>query len=506
MSGGKAGDLFAHAVLGAVVAELQGNSGIVGGASAVSGELAVPIIQKALYGDRGIKNLTEEEKENLSALTQLAIGLTIASMGGDCSDIVAGVNSSKNAVENNYLFAPEDKERKDAQAKLNLINEGLLVVSDKEKQELEGQVAILNALDAQRDEILNIACQNLSSSECNALRIELQLAYESYFKTLSPEDYLAYNDAYANYTKYYDGYKKILSQLTELEGRDLAAYNEYKAQNLSDGLGISIESARNLVKFDNAMHSTAMLAAMVVGPNSIAGKGTNANKPLNKTDLEHQYGKGNVEQGGGNYKETKDNIYDNQITNQKANESSNFGEHVKNEKALNNKPLDKDYFESEYGKGNVQQGGGNYKETKDKIHDNQITNQKGNSSSKFDEHIKNEQDINANLGKRPEDKIWSETNKKSPVTNAYDHWDKHKHEFPEFQNSKQYVDATHNFVRNPPTGTLTKVRKNGDTVFYNPQSNIFAVKNADGTPRTMFKPNPADHGYKTNLEYFNAQK
>lgn len=190
----------------------------------------------------------------------------------------------------------------------------------------------------------------------------------------------------------------------------------------------------------------------------------------------------------------------------KANESSNFGENVKNEKDLNNKPLDKDYFESEYGKGNVQQGGGNYKETKDKIHDNQVTNQKGNSSSKFDEHIKNEQDINANLGKRPGDKIWSETNKKSPVTNVYDHWDKHKKEFPELQNSKQYVDAAHNFVRHPPEGTLTKVRKNGDTLYYNPSTNIFAIKNADGTPRTMFKPNPADHGYKTNLEYFNAQK
>ena len=74
------------------------------------------------------------------------------------------------------------------------------------------------------------------------------------------------------------------------------------------------------------------------------------------------------------------------------------------------------------------------------------------------------------------------------------------------QNSKQYVDATHNFVRNPPEGTLTKIRNNGDTLYYNPSTNIFAIKNADGTPRTMFKPNPANHGYKTNLEYFNAQK
>jgi filamentous hemagglutinin len=67
-----------------------------------------------------------------------------------------------------------------------------------------------------------------------------------------------------------------LSQINKLEGQDLAAFNEYKAQNLSEGLGISIESARNLIKFDNAMHSAAIIASAVVGQNSVksAGKGT----------------------------------------------------------------------------------------------------------------------------------------------------------------------------------------------------------------------------------------
>lgn len=34
---------------------------------------------------------------------------------------------------------------------------------------------------------------------------------------------------------------------------------------------------------------------------------------------------------------------------------------------------------------------------------------------------------------------------------------------------------------------------------------LFSVKRVDGVPRTMFKPDPADHGFKTNLDYFNAQ-
>lgn len=109
-------------------------------------------------------------------------------------------------------------------------------------------------------------------------------------------------------------------------------------------------------------------------------------------------------------------------------------------------------------------------------------------------------------GKSKDTQIWTETKKAEPVDNAYGHWTKHGKEFPEYQNSKQYVDATHNFVTNPPKGTLTTIRKNGDTIYYNPSSNTFAVKNSDGVPKTMFRPDPADHGYPTNLDYFNAQK
>ncbi|MBM3074409.1 VENN motif pre-toxin domain-containing protein, partial [Lelliottia sp. RWM.1] len=109
-------------------------------------------------------------------------------------------------------------------------------------------------------------------------------------------------------------------------------------------------------------------------------------------------------------------------------------------------------------------------------------------------------------GKSKDTQIWTETKKAEPVGNDYGHWTKHGKEFPEYQNAKQYVDASHNFVTNPPAGTLTTTRKNGDTIYYNPSSNTFAVKNSDGVPKTMFRPDPADHGYPTNLDYFNAQK
>ena len=63
----------------------------------------------------------------------------------------------------------------------------------------------------------------------------------------------------------------------------------------------------------------------------------------------------------------------------------------------------------------------------------------------------------------------------------------------------QYVQKAHAFVGHPPKGTLTLTRKNGDTLYYDPKGNIFAVANKEGAPRTMFKP---DDG----MAYWEKQK
>lgn len=51
-----------------------------------------------------------------------------------------------------------------------------------------------------------------------------------------------------------------------------------------------------------------------------------------------------------------------------------------------------------------------------------------------------------------------------------------------------FVQKAHAFVEHPPKGTQTLTRKNGDTLFYDPKGNVFAVASKDGAPRTMFKP------------------
>jgi RHS repeat-associated protein len=84
--------------------------------------------------------------------------------------------------------------------------------------------------------------------------------------------------------------------------------------------------------------------------------------------------------------------------------------------------------------------------------------------------------------------IWTATKDMSAVKNAFKHWKAHGKEFPELFNSKQYAEAARKFLHNSPEGTLIKVRPNGDVLKYHPETNTFGVMDANGAPRTMFKP------------------
>ena len=77
---------------------------------------------------------------------------------------------------------------------------------------------------------------------------------------------------------------------------------------------------------------------------------------------------------------------------------------------------------------------------------------------------------------------WSQKNLQS-------HWSKHRAEFPEFKSAAEYGDFALKFFRDPPPGTLRKTRgKNGDRLYYHPESNIFGATTSGGIPKTMFRP------------------
>lgn len=102
--------------------------------------------------------------------------------------------------------------------------------------------------------------------------------------------------------------------------------------------------------------------------------------------------------------------------------------------------------------------------------------------------------------------LWTSTKSKSPAENAQSHWRDHGSDFPNLNNALEYAASAHSFLKDPPTGTLTVVRSNGDIVRYHPDSELFGVMTGDVVPKTFFVPDPNVHTFDSNLEYFFAQE
>ncbi|URQ62202.1 hemagglutinin repeat-containing protein [Pantoea alhagi] len=94
---------MAHAVVGAVASYAAGNSALAGAAGAVSGEVMGQLVMKQLYPGKEVSELTETQKQTISALGTLAAGLAGGLAGNSSGDVVAGAQAGKNAVENNSL-------------------------------------------------------------------------------------------------------------------------------------------------------------------------------------------------------------------------------------------------------------------------------------------------------------------------------------------------------------------------------------------------------------------
>ncbi|WP_255212460.1 hemagglutinin repeat-containing protein, partial [Serratia plymuthica] len=104
--GNTAANAAAHAVAGALVALVSGNNVAAGAAGAASGELAAKIISEQYYG-KAPSALTEAEKQNVSALSQLASGLAGGLIADSTAGAVGGSVAGKTAVENNYLSSKQ---------------------------------------------------------------------------------------------------------------------------------------------------------------------------------------------------------------------------------------------------------------------------------------------------------------------------------------------------------------------------------------------------------------
>ena len=109
----KATNLMAHALLSAVEFQVTGKDPLTGAVAGVTGEATAEIIARA-YG-KPVSELTANEKENISTLSQLAGGLaaaltakangTTAEQGGNLLAATSGAETAKRAVENNFVMA-----------------------------------------------------------------------------------------------------------------------------------------------------------------------------------------------------------------------------------------------------------------------------------------------------------------------------------------------------------------------------------------------------------------
>ncbi|BEM43502.1 16S rRNA endonuclease CdiA [Serratia marcescens] len=114
-----AANAMAHAVLGAVTAQLNNQSATAGGLGAGGGELAARYIVGQLFPGKTAQQLSESEKQQVSALSQLAAGLAGGLATGDTAGAVTGAQAGKTAVENNHLNQPQQQSRSEELAACN---------------------------------------------------------------------------------------------------------------------------------------------------------------------------------------------------------------------------------------------------------------------------------------------------------------------------------------------------------------------------------------------------
>ena len=99
---GTSAHILAHAVLGAAVAATGDNNALAGAISAGGAEAAVPYISKWLYGKEKGSDLTAEEKETVTAITNLLGTATGAVIGDTTANAAQGSLNAQSAVGNNF--------------------------------------------------------------------------------------------------------------------------------------------------------------------------------------------------------------------------------------------------------------------------------------------------------------------------------------------------------------------------------------------------------------------
>jgi pyocin large subunit-like protein len=83
--------------------------------------------------------------------------------------------------------------------------------------------------------------------------------------------------------------------------------------------------------------------------------------------------------------------------------------------------------------------------------------------------------------------VWASTRRYSAAEGARRSFERNGKDFGA-DDVEAYARKAHDFVTDPPSDVEKLKRPNGDTLFYDARTNVFAVASKDGLPKTMFKP------------------
>ena len=189
----KAANLMAHALLSAVEFQVTGKDPLTGAVAGVTGEVTAQILTQAIY-NKTPNQLTANEKENISTLSQLAGGLaaaltakangTTAEQGGSFITATSGAGTAKRAVENNYLSVVDVE---------NLIRE--LSKAQKEGRDTKPILEKYKGISEENRQQLiackgNVACETAHLHEMNtgAEELERNLGFFSRMTVYYPND------------------------------------------------------------------------------------------------------------------------------------------------------------------------------------------------------------------------------------------------------------------------------------------------------------------------------
>ena len=250
-------NLMAHAVVGAVTAYAAGNSALAGASGAAMGEY----IAQQMYPGVDRKDLTEEQRQTISALGTLAAGLAGGVAGDGTAGAVAGAQAGRNAVENNWLSV-EEADRKAVLER----REKAGTITPEERRDLSD----INQTDKARDQAIHDICTqgNKGSAACGALIDPAQEALRKYGEKVTYS--LIYKDLYPQDAANLEGV---------LQGVDAGSISRDQAIT---AIAASTHRDWNEVAkdYDSAMQTQAIAAALagMKGISSIASQEKNISR------------------------------------------------------------------------------------------------------------------------------------------------------------------------------------------------------------------------------------